>query len=77
MNGSPGVYAKAIFAALMAVLTTLYAAMSGPNWDLSDRDWVSIVIAGVTALGVYLFPNAPQSVDTAAVARARRNGPVV
>lgn len=71
MNGI-GVYAKAIFAALMAGLAAIYSALNGPNGNISDSEWVGIAIAALTALGVLLFPNAPVSVDTATAARARR-----
>lgn len=56
-----GLYAKAAFAALMAGLTTLYAVLNGSNGNISDAEWVSIAIAVVTAVGVYLFPNAKNS----------------
>lgn len=65
MGTSLGIYAKAVVAALLAGLTALYAALSGPNGELTDAEWVSVAIAVVTAIAVYLVPNAPQSIDTA------------
>lgn len=56
-----GPYAKGIFAALMAALVTIQGVLSGPNGDMTDREWINVALAAVTALGVYLFPNAAQS----------------
>jgi hypothetical protein len=67
-----GTAAKAVVAMLLAGLTALYAALNGPNGSVTDAEWVTIGIAIVTALAVYIVPNAPQSVDTAGAARARR-----
>lgn len=72
-----GAVAKAAIASLLAGLTALYAALNGPNGQVTDQEWVTIAIAVITAVAVYVVPNAPQSVDTAAAARARRNGPVL
>ncbi len=52
-----GSYAKTVVAALFALLTAIYAAMSGPNFDLTDKEWVGVAIATLTALGVYAVPN--------------------
>lgn len=73
MGGNAGLYAKSIFAALMAALTAVYAALNGENGNITDAEWVGIAIAAVTALGVYLFPNTVQSTNV----RVKRNGPVV
>lgn len=59
-----GLYAKAVVAALLAGLTAVFAALSGPNGDITDAEWITIAIAVVAAVGVYAVPNAPQSVDT-------------
>lgn len=56
-----GMYAKAVVATLLAGLTALYAALSGPNGELTDAEWVSVAIAAVTALMVYVVPNSKQS----------------
>lgn len=61
MGNNIGLYTKAVFAALMAGLTALYAVLNGENGNISDGEWVGIVIAALTALGVYLFPNAAAS----------------
>lgn len=71
MNGL-GVYAKALVASLLAGLTALFTALNGENGEISDAEWVTIAIAVVTAISVFLVPNAPVSVDTATAARARR-----
>lgn len=63
-TGRAGLYAKALFATLMAAITTAYAALDGENFNLTDKDWLSIIIAAVTALGVYLVPNSRESEDT-------------
>lgn len=58
MFGNAGLYAKALFAALMAGLTALYMGLDGAgDWNLSDREWVNIILAAVTAFGVWAFPN--------------------
>ena len=59
--GNVGTYAKAAFATIMAALTTLYVALDGENFNLSDKDWLNVAIAALTALGVYLVPNAKKS----------------
>jgi hypothetical protein len=64
-----GTAAKAVVASLLAGLTALYAALNGPNGHVTDAEWVTIAIAVVTAIAVYVTPNAPQSVDTARRAR--------
>lgn len=51
--------AKAVFAAIMAAVTSVYAALDGENFNLSDKDWVAVSIAALTALGVYYTPNKP------------------
>lgn len=61
MTGNVGLYAKAVFAALMAGATSVYAALDGENFDLTDKDWITVVIAVLTAVGVYLVPNAKAS----------------
>lgn len=60
-NGRAGLYAKAIFAVLMAALTSLYVALDGENFNLSDKDWLTVAVAAVTALGVYIVPNSVKS----------------
>lgn len=60
-TGNAGLYAKALFATLMAVLTSIYVALDGENFNLSDKDWLTVAVAGLTALGVYLVPNALKS----------------
>lgn len=63
MFASAGLYAKAIFAALMAALTAVYGVLSGPNGEMTDKEWIAVAIAGFTALGVYLFPNTVASTN--------------
>lgn len=53
-------YGKAIIAVLTAVLVAVYQSRSGDG-VVSRVEWVSIVIAFVTALGVFLVPLAPQA----------------
>ncbi len=61
MTANVGNYAKAAFAALMALLTSLYVALDGENFNLSDKDWLNVAIAVATAVGVYVVPNARKS----------------
>lgn len=61
MNTSLGLYAKAVFAALMAALSSLYVALDGENFEMSDKDWLNVAIAVATAVGVYAVPNARKS----------------
>jgi len=51
-------YGKAIVAVLVAAIVYAYQALSGDN-HISSVEWVSVAIAGVTALGVYVVPLAP------------------
>lgn len=51
-------YAKALAAILMAALTALQLAIQ--DGAMSIADWATILIAAVTALLVYLVPNAQQ-----------------
>ncbi len=51
------VYAKAIYAVIMAGLTAAAAIYV-------DVTWLTIVIAALVPLGVYLVPNAPAAPDT-------------
>lgn len=60
-TGKVGLYAKALFATLMALVTAAYAALDGENMNFSDKDWFAIAIAGLTALGVYFVPNSAKS----------------
>lgn len=52
-----GVAAKAIYAAIMAGLLAAQAIYV-------DITWLTIVIATLTAVGVYIVPNAKQSDQT-------------
>jgi len=54
------VYGKAIVAVLVAAVVVAYQALSGDN-HIDPEEWVSIAIAGATAVGVYLIPLAPQA----------------
>lgn len=60
-TNSIGLYAKAVFATIMAGVTSVYAALDGDDFNLTDKDWVAVAIAALTALGVYLVPNAKNS----------------
>lgn len=51
-------YGKAIVAVLVAAIVYAYQALSGDN-HISSVEWVSVAIAGITALGVYVVPLAP------------------
>lgn len=55
-----GKYGKALVAVLTAVAVYAYQAFSGDN-HIEPTEWVSIAIAGVTAISVYLIPLAPQA----------------
>lgn len=61
MDKNIGLYAKAVVAALVAALTLAYAALDGPDGSISDKEWVNIALAAVTAVGVYVVPNARKS----------------
>ena len=50
-------YSKAIVAVLIAALTSIQTAMSeGP---MTTQKWVTVGLAVVGAIGVYLVPNRP------------------
>lgn len=59
MNNALGLYAKALVAALLAGLTALYTALSGDG--MTDAEWVTVAIAVLTAVSVYLVPNSRAS----------------
>jgi hypothetical protein len=51
-------YGKAIVAVVVAAIVIAYQALSGDG-RIEDTEWVSVAIAAVTAVGVYLIPLAP------------------
>jgi hypothetical protein len=51
-------YGKAIVAVIVAAIVVAYQALSGDN-HIEPTEWVSIAIAGATAVGVYVIPLAP------------------
>lgn len=51
-------YGKAIVAILTAGIVAAYQALSGDH-HIDAVEWVSVVTAAVTAVGVYLVPLAP------------------
>lgn len=51
-------YGKAIVATLTAAIVAAYQALSGDQ-QLDAQEWVSVAIALVAALGVYVVPLAP------------------
>jgi hypothetical protein len=51
-------YGKAIIAILTAAIVAAYQALSGDH-QIDAVEWVSVAIAGITALGVWLVPLAP------------------
>lgn len=51
-------YGKSIIAALTAAVIVAYQALGGDQ-HISSVEWVSISIAFVTAVGVYVVPMAP------------------
>ena len=53
-------YGKSIVAVITAAIVAAYQALSGDQ-NIEAAEWVSIAIAAVTALGVYLVPLAPQA----------------
>jgi len=53
-------YGKAITAVLVAAVVVAYQALSGDN-HIDPEEWVSIAIAAVTAIGVYVTPLAPHA----------------
>jgi hypothetical protein len=52
-------YGKAIAAVIGAILTAVYAAVSGDNRIEAD-EWISVAIAATIAIGVYLVPLDPR-----------------
>lgn len=52
-------YAKFVVAAATAALVALGAALTDDT--VTTGEWVTIVLAALGALGVYLVPNRPQS----------------
>jgi hypothetical protein len=53
-----GGYAKAIVAVIGAGVAALQLALD--DGVIVGQEWTAIVIAVVTAIGVYLVPNAPK-----------------
>jgi hypothetical protein len=53
-------YGKAIVAVIVAAIVVAYQALGGDH-HISSVEWVSVAIAGVTALGVYVIPLAPSA----------------
>lgn len=51
-------YGKAIVAALTAAVVVAYQGLSGDQ-NIEAPEWVSIAIAFVTAVGVYVVPMSP------------------
>ena len=52
-------YLKAIVAALVAALTSLYQALD--KGGVTNQEWVAVVLAGLLALGtVWGVPNVPR-----------------
>lgn len=63
-NRPGNVAAKASVATTMAVLGLLATYVAVPDFsELSTSQTVNLVVAGLTALGVYLVPNAPTNVS--------------
>lgn len=52
-----GHYAKAIVAALLAAANALQAAITDEN--VTQTEWIGIVVSVITVVGVYLVPNQP------------------
>lgn len=53
-------YGKAVAAVITAAVVVAYQALSGDG-HIDAVEWVSITIAGATAVGVYLIPLAPHA----------------
>jgi hypothetical protein len=53
-------YGKAIVAVVVAAIVVAYQALSGDG-RIEATEWVSVAIAAVTALGVYVVPLAPHA----------------
>lgn len=51
-------YTKAIVAVIGAAVAAVQIALTGDN-SIDGQEWTTIVIAVVTAVGVYFFPNKP------------------
>lgn len=51
-------YGKSLVAVLTAAIVVAYQALSGDQ-HIEAQEWVSIIIAGVTAVGVYVVPLSP------------------
>lgn len=51
-------YGKAVVAVIVAAIVVAYQALSGDG-RIEAPEWVSIAIAGATAVGVYVIPLAP------------------
>jgi len=54
-------YAKTLVAVATAVLVTLSALLGegGDAGGLTLADWITVLLAGLGAVGVYVVPNAP------------------
>jgi hypothetical protein len=53
-------YGKAIVAVIVAGIVVAYQALSGDG-RIEAPEWVSVAIAGATAVGVYVIPLAPSA----------------
>jgi len=53
-------YGKAIVAVIIAGITVVYQKLSGDQ-HIDPAEWVSIAIATITAVGVYIVPMAPHA----------------
>lgn len=51
-------YGKSLVAALTAAVVVAYQALTGDH-HIDAVEWVSVAIAGVTAVGVYVVPMSP------------------
>lgn len=58
-----GKYAKGIVAVIGAAIVALQLALEDNS--VSNAEWVTIALALVTAVGVYLIPNSPPSTPPA------------
>lgn len=54
-------YAKAIVAVLIAGVTAAQAALTD---GITGQEWLTVALAVLTAVGVYLVPNAPKTDTT-------------